>query len=329
MTERYLKYFTIAHKKAINLGKRYLLLKIYKRLFNVSGRPVISNCGSPAEKVSELLDRHFKSLMQESWSYIKDSNDFLNKMKNLKDIPKDAILITADVVGLHPSIPYEAGLQALKQALDKRENRNIAKNDFIRIVEFVLKKNYFEFNGQVKQQISDTAIGTKFAPAYACIFMNDVESTFLETQSLQPLIWFRYIDNVFFMWTHGEEKLQLFLSDLNNCNPHIKVMYEFHKEHISFLDLKVNFCDGKLKTDLHVKPSDRHQYLHYTSAHPNHTKRSIVYSQELRFSKICSYKNNFEKHLEEMKSWFGIRGYPDNLVKSEMSKECFSKKTGR
>ena len=170
------------------------------------------------------------------------------------------------------------------------------------MAEFVLKNNYFEFNGHVKQQISGTAIDTKFAPAYACIFTDDVESKFLETRSLQPLISFRYIDDVFFIWTHGEEKLQLFISDLNNYNPHIEFTYEFHKEHISFLDLKVNFYDGKLTTDLHVKPTDRHQYLHSKSAHPNHTKRSIVYSQPLRLSRICSYKNDFEKHLEEMKS---------------------------
>ena len=44
------------------------------------------------------------------------------------------------------------------------------------MAEFVFKNNYFKFNGQVQQQISGTAIGTKFAPAYACIFMDDVES---------------------------------------------------------------------------------------------------------------------------------------------------------
>ena len=75
------------------------------------------------------------------------------------------------------------------------------------MAEFVLKNNYFEFNGQVKQQISGTAIVTKFAPTYACIFTDDVGSKFLETQWLQPLIWFRYIGDVFFIWTHGEEKL--------------------------------------------------------------------------------------------------------------------------
>ena len=144
-------------------------------------------------------------------------------------IAQDALLVTTDVVGLYPSIPHQVGLKALKETLDKRENRNIATNDLIKMAEFVLKNNYFDFNGQVKQKISGAAIGTKFARIYTCIFMDDIESKFLETQSLQPLIWFRYIDDVFFMWTHGEEKLQLFLTDLNNYNPLIKFTYEFNK----------------------------------------------------------------------------------------------------
>ena len=114
-------------------------------------------------------------------------------------IAHDALLVTTDVVGLYPSIPHQVGLKALKETLDKRENRNIATNDLIKMAEFVLKNNYFDFNGQVKQKISGAAIGTKFAPVYTCIFMDDIESKFLETQSLQPLIWFRYIDDVFFM----------------------------------------------------------------------------------------------------------------------------------
>ena len=49
------------------------------------------------------------------------------------------------------------------------------------MAKFVLKNNYFEFNGKVKQQISGTAIGTKFVPPYVCIFMDEVETSFLET----------------------------------------------------------------------------------------------------------------------------------------------------
>ena len=103
-------------KKATNLGKLYLLPKNHKRLENVPGRPVISNCGTPTEKVSEILDSQLKPVMQSSRSYIKYSGDFIKKIKNISTIHKDFILFTADVVRLYPSIPHEAGLKALEKA---------------------------------------------------------------------------------------------------------------------------------------------------------------------------------------------------------------------
>ena len=59
-----MKYFTYEYKKVCTLGKLYLLPKIHKRLSNVPGRPVISNCWMPTEKVSEILDHNLKPIMQ-------------------------------------------------------------------------------------------------------------------------------------------------------------------------------------------------------------------------------------------------------------------------
>ena len=125
ITEKNFKYVAIDFKKATNLGKLYFLAKIHKRLFEVPGRPVISNCGTPTEKVSEFLMSELKSVMQEGWSYTKDSDDFMKKLKNIDHIPQNAIMVTADVVGLYPSIPNDSGLETLRKALDNRENKNI------------------------------------------------------------------------------------------------------------------------------------------------------------------------------------------------------------
>ena len=59
-----------------------------------------------------------KPTMQRGKSYIKDSGDFINKIKNLQNIPEGAILVTADVMGLYTSIPDEAGLNAPREVLD-------------------------------------------------------------------------------------------------------------------------------------------------------------------------------------------------------------------
>ena len=118
--------------------------------------------------------------------------------------------------------------------------------------------------------------------------MDEVEKIFLEKQSKKYFIWLRYIDDIFFIWTHDEQELERFLKDLNNVTPNLSFTHKASKNCILFLDLKVKLIDGKLNTDLYMKPTDRHHGLHYLSSCPKHTKRFIFYSQTLRFSRICS-----------------------------------------
>ena len=81
------------------------------------------------------------------------------------------------------------------------------------MAEFVLlKNNIFEFNGNVKQQVAGTAIGTKFAPLYACIYMDEVETEIVKKQELNPLVWFRCMIDIFFIWNHSDDEL---LENLN------------------------------------------------------------------------------------------------------------------
>ena len=112
--------------------------------------------------------------------------------------------------------------------------------------------------------------------------------------------------------------------EFNNFNPNIKFTYEFSEASINFLDLNVKLSDGKLQTSLYVKPTDRHQYLHFRSSHPKHTKRSIVYSQTLRVSRACSQEEDYKNYCNQMKSWFLKRSYPEHLIDTEMKKLSLS-----
>ena len=139
----------------------------------------------------------------------------------------------------------------------------------------------------------------------------------------QPLIWLTNIDDTFFIWTHGEKELEKFMSSFDSFTPNLKFTYESSKKDISFLDLKVSLAKGKLSTNLHIKATDCHQYLHYSSGHPEHTKQSIVYSQLIRVNRICCRENDFNRHKSNMKIWFQKRGYLQNIIKNEMKKIKF------
>ena len=264
----------------------------------------------PTEKVSEFLDHHLKPAMQNGLSHTRD----------YWQCSENAILVTADVESLYPKISHQAGLKAPKEALEKRDIKKIPTEDLVKTAEFVLNKNIFEFNSKAYQQKSGTAMRTKFSPPYACIY--EVKQKFIETQSKKPLIWLRYIDDIFFIWTHGEQEPERFLR--NNFTPNPSFTHEANKNYIPSLDLKVKLIDRKLEIGLYMKRTDYHQYLHYLSSHPEHTKRSIVYSQTLRVSRLCSLERDFDYHKLNMDEWFIKRGYPEYVIDKEMKKVRFS-----
>ena len=108
-----------------------------KQLNNVPGRPVISNCGYYMENISAFLDFHLQPLVQAVKLYIKDTNDFLNKLRSLPKLPDNIILGMVDVIGLYPNIPHEEGLSALRKPSDNQMEKYISSNMLCNLVEVV------------------------------------------------------------------------------------------------------------------------------------------------------------------------------------------------
>ena len=131
-----------------------------------------------------------------------------------------------------------------------------------------------------------------------------METSFLKTQQLQPFIWLRYIDDIFFIWIHGEEQLNLFLKDHNEFRLNLKFTYQRSQNSVDFFYLHVSLKDGAVFTDLHTKPTDGHQFQHYKSSHPSHIKNSIPFSQDLRISRLCSSQNDFNAYISYLKDCF-------------------------
>ena len=121
----------------------------------------------------------------------------------------------------------------------------------------------------------------RFAPPNACIFMDKFETDFLTTQNLKPWVWLRYVDDIFFVWAQGKEKLSDFLSCLNEFHPNLKITYKYSTERINFLGVIVKKEKDEFVTNLHCKATYCHQYLHYDSRHPDDMNKSSIYIQGL------------------------------------------------
>ena len=295
----------------------YLLPKIHKGIIPPPGRPIVSANGCPTEKISQLVDHFLNPPTTLSNSYVKDTTHFLQKMSNIGPLPANCLLVTLDIVSLYTNVPNAGGLNAARQSLANfRPDPNVrpSNESIIHLLELVLTMNNFDFHGDHYIQVGGVAMGTKLAPSYAITYMNWFEETYVYTHPTQPLLWLRFIDDIYLLWDKSRAELDTFFEYLNSCTPNIKFTMEVSEDSVTFLDTTVKVIDNQLVTDLYTKPTDSHNYLWYTSAHPRHCKDSIPYSQFLRIRRICSRLQDFDKHVVQFAQFFRQRGYPLSLI---------------
>ncbi len=157
-------------------------------------------------------------------------------------------------------------------------------------------------------------MGMKVAPSLANVFMSYFEEKYIYSHDPAPDFYIRFLDDILIGWSHGKERFDEFVTYLNNCHKTIKFTAESSPSKVPFLDIMVNLEEGLLWTDLYCKPTDSHNYLHFNSAHPEHNKTSLPYSQYLRLKRICTRDEDFLRHSRMITFHFVRRGHPKKLL---------------
>ena len=134
---------------------------------------------------------------------------------------------------LYTVIDHEEGVEACCEMLEERSDVDKKKmpTKYIReILTTILKSNCFRFLNRFFHQITGTAMGTPMAPGYANLFMGKVEKGLLkqyeEETGLRPTIWLRFLDDIFFVWPHGDVELQKFMKFMNSFGEKNKMATE-------------------------------------------------------------------------------------------------------
>jgi hypothetical protein len=299
----------------------YILPKIHKK--NIPGRPIVSAIDSPTDKISKFLDNILRPLVPRIPSYIKDTGHLLGILKDLHHIPSTAIIATMDVSALYTNIPHSEGVQASLKAIlqaDIKSEHCPPPEVISYLMRLTLERNCFEFNSKYYVQITGTAMGTAMAPSYANLFMHELETKLLQGSKYQPYRWYRYIDDILIIWVNTKEALDEFVTYANNYHPTIKFTMEQSTDEIPFLDLYIQLRDNRITTRTYHKPTDAHNYLHYSSNHPSHQKKGIPYSQFLRMVRNCTLRKDAEYSINLLFQKFLQRGYPRRLLQEQKTK---------
>ena len=301
---------------------------------SLKSRPI---CGGPkavTQGASKLLDRILSPLVPNMRSYIKDEWDFVRSLP--KAVEGNFKLLSCDIVALYPSIPIDLGLQALEYWVDKLRHvihPRFTKQFILKLAEFVLRNNYFEFDGKIYHQIIGTAMGSIFAPPYSQLTIGFLEETKLypllqarfdeETCKLIISYFFRFMDDGTTLIPDEVDEEEI-LRLLNSMHPAIRYTLEkavrvivdgILAQKLVFLSLIIYLAEnGSIWTDVHYKQTNTHEYLNYRSHHPEHIKKNIPHVLAKRIIVLSSKEAAVKKNLADLRCWLRECGYPDKVI---------------
>ena len=212
-----------------------------------------------------------KPIAEKTSSYIRDTTDFIKKIKNIS-INEGSILVTMDVVSLYPNIDQEEGADACQASLNNRRNCTVLSALIRRLIMTILKSNIMQFGTRFYRQIKGTAMGTPMVVNVANLFMDkferDMLESFEEKHGTRTAVWFRFIDDIFFIWEGDNQSLSQFIEHCNefskasNMRSSIKFTSSCSQNEVNFLDMTARLEEGHLVTNLFTKAVDTHSYLH-------------------------------------------------------------------
>lgn len=307
----------------------YILPKIHKEPqkwtvpFEIPpGRPIVSDCGSETYQTAEFLDYYLNPLSTKHPAYVRDTYHFIEIVRNLR-VSEEFYFFSMDVDNLYTNIPILAGIECVSNIFWAYPDPKRPDDELLKLLEINLTRNDFMFNDKFFLQIKGTAMGKKFAPAYANIFMANWEREALPKCPKQPTCYLRYLDDVWGIWTGTEEEFADFVAVLNSHDPSIQLKTEINKQSIDFLDTTVfkgpDFQkDFKLDVKVFFKSTDTHALLHKHSFHPKHTFRGILKSQILRFKRICTRHKDFIEAVSILFKALRRRGYSRTFLRGCM-----------
>jgi hypothetical protein len=303
----------------------YLLPKVHKSRSKwphpsmPEGRPIVADCGSETYAICELIDHFLKPLANKHRAYLRDSYDFVEKI-TAKPISANAFICTADVTALYPNMNIDRSIEVVSQAFANNPDSKRPDKHILDLLSFSLKHNEFTFANKYYRQVCGTAMGKKYAPSLADLYLMELDHMAMNGFHLKPAYYFRYLDDIFFVWEGTRIELNLFMEFLNSVIPGIKLTVNIKQSFNEFLDITIykNLIGTQysLATTVFFKPTDTHQLLHAYSHHPKHTCRGILKSQLLRFKRLGCTLFQYNKAANLVFRILAPRGYSKRLFRS-------------
>ncbi len=225
-----------------DLARFYFLIKTHKAGHAIKIRPIVSNINCPSTKMSWLLDKILKPLIQHIPAHLENTAHLVNK---LKEIPREIVRshnypCSLDVIGLYTSIPHEGAVDIVGDMMMERNYTfyNLNAHDVRSLLLTVLENNFFCFENVIFKQIHGLAMGSSVSAILAILYMGKLELRALNLLGTRVAFYARYVDDVEILTGYRYEAEQIH-ETFNNIDPHIKFEIEHPSENSAIKTLKL------------------------------------------------------------------------------------------
>jgi hypothetical protein len=141
----------------------------------------------------------------------------------------------------------------------------------------VLTSAYFSFDVKFYEQSHGVAMGFPLYPVIPDVFMEDFEDMTLSQATHKLLCWFCYMNDTFFIWPHGSEKLLRFVDHLNDLHSKKFTLETEKDEHfVYFTSTSVGHWMAPWGRNVYQKPTHTSLYQNYGSRHHHSNKQAIL-----------------------------------------------------
>ena len=265
------------HQRSGKMARFYMTIKVHKNPYKF--RPIVSTCGTAISCLSSWLDYKLQKLRRFIGTYIRDSDDFREQLKQFGPLSCNAFHLTADANSMYTNIDTEHALQVLRWFLEELDAEGNLPPDYdidmlLDAARIVMTWNIFEFGDCCFRQLIGTAMGTPVACIWATIYFWYYEKTVLIPKYGTKIPFFRrFIDDMYAIVLIGGQtgltasEWAEFKEDLDDFGL-LTWEIEEPSHSVNFLDLTIEIRDGHFFTKTYQKPTNLYQYIPPSSAHP-------------------------------------------------------------
>ena len=249
---------------------------------------------------SRWIDYWLQQLKPLIPSFINNSEQLINDLQNLGELPPGALLFKADAESMYTNIDTEHAVAVINQWLDDLSNNSQLPPGFPLLplkqtLEIVMRNNVFEFGDTRYLQLMGTAMGTSSVCMYATIYfaIHEIE-TLVPTFGQNLFFVKRYIDDLIGIWVVNDPSItwEDFGSSLNSFGL-LRWDIDEPSNSVDYLDLTITIKDRRIITRTYQKEMNLYQYLPPHSCHPLSTLKGMIYSLMRTYFKHITYQQDY------------------------------------